>query len=1226
MAQRTPAPLRAVGALLRALLGLAILAALVAGVPLLLLAVGHQPTELAGSINLMEQDDGSLFLVVLTCIGWVGWAAFAFSVLVEIIALLRRRSAPRIKGLRSLQSLASFLIGGIVLLAPTAASAATTGPAIAATTVHTVGQSGTPSAQASATADEADWPKHTVVSATELPWDLAEKYLGDGKRWKDIAALNPEIPQLAGGDQYLPKGAVIKLPADARPVAPATSPTPAASKSPQTKASEQQAAGQQHRPGQAQANAESGPVTAEDAVKRADSVTVRAGDSLWTIADEHGDPEDWLAIYEANKGEPLPGGGTFDNPNLIIPGQVLDLPQADADERPADPDTADPTTPERAEEQQGEKTPAPEKTPDKDTEAGKPTPPAATPAPSRTAQPTPNSSAAPTPSEDSSRSSAPAAQPSSDTALAPATVWAGAGALAAALVGTLATRRILQQRRRRPGRRIPMPQGRAAATEQGLRAAQHPTGFELLSTALRSLALNLAAADRELPVLEAVVLHEAKVDLHLAEDTAPMKPFTQAAGRKDLWVCSASSPDLADEEQLKNADAPYPALVSIGWDAAGHLVLVDLEHVGILNLAGDDTYARQVLQAIAVELASTPLPGHLEVTTLADTAPGLDAAAPERVARIDDLADAAADLVSHTADQRRALAAVGAGTLCAARLMDDAAGAWTPHILLATTLPDGAARTALFDALTAEPRAAGAVITSGAPEELPAAAWTLECQGPDHTIALPGSKLPVKLQGLSDEHFTDAIELLTLAASGTDVPAPDWIHADADDQGEPVHADDADDADDDAVADGEAPEEPATAAAADTVDEDGLPAEYAELEMDAVAEVDGPTAGSQDIEDAQDGVDPAPSTAPANSEAENAPQAAPAGPTLADVLAAGDEDDTAAAKTAPTATKGGDSEPPAEPTDVALALTTPCATPAAPAIHVTIPAPTPAADTDNSAAAGSSPATANTSATEPPAPVAEAPKGPAVLLLGPITIEGAGGRIDSNRLTVGTELVAFLALNPGVDRHAIDDALWPGGLVKKQMRNSVISRTRSWLGKDADGNAHLPRVHDTGDSRYRLGPGVTCDWTRFQRLARTGLARHDEDGDLALRRALALVRGRPFTGIDPQRYAWAEPIIQEMVSAIVDVAYELSTRRREANDIPGALWAAKRGLLAAEESELLHRQVFLAHHAAGDIDALREAAARLARINEQLLGGVDMEAETAELLRNLLPRPVTRAR
>ncbi|MEV7442811.1 hypothetical protein AB0O22_16915 [Streptomyces sp. NPDC091204] len=75
-----------------------------------------------------------------------------------------------------------------------------------------------------------------------------------------------------------------------------------------------------------------------------------------------------------------------------------------------------------------------------------------------------------------------------------------------------------------------------------------------------------------------------------------------------------------------------------------------------------------------------------------------------------------------------------------------------------------------------------------------------------------------------------------------------------------------------------------------------------------------------------------------------------------------------------------------------------------------------------------------------------------------------------------------------------------------------------------------------------------------------------------------------------------------MVSAIADVAYELSTRRREATDYVGALWAAHQGLLAAEENELLHRQVFHAHHAAGDVEALREAAARLARINEASVG------------------------
>ncbi|OEJ21517.1 hypothetical protein AS594_38905 [Streptomyces agglomeratus] len=1231
MAHRTPAPLRALGTLLRALIGLTLLVALVGGVPYLLLQVGHQPTELSGGFDLLlQQDDGTLFLVVITCIGWTGWAAFTFSALVEILAVLRRRSAPRIKGLGGLQSLASFLIGGIVLLAPTAASAATVSPAVAATAGQTVGEAGAStvlSGKTTAETEETTWPKHTVSSATELPWDLAEEYLGDGKRWKDIAALNPDIPQLAAGDHYLPKGAVVKLPADARPVAPAASSAPAASESPAADKAAEQPASKDAQGGKQRDQA--GDDTSASEADEPESVTVREGDSLWSIADEHGEPGDWPAIFEANRGEATPDGGKFTNPNLILPGQQLDVPQpSDQPETPAasDKDAGDQETPDKAPDTDADKTPAPENTPDKDADKGpegeQSTPPASTPPPSRTAEPSPAvSTTAPTPgAQDTGRDQAPAAQRSDDgeTALAPAALWMGAGALAAALVGTLATRRILQQRRRRPGRRIPMPQGRAAATEQGLRAAQHPTGFDLLGTALRSLALNLAAAGRELPVIEAVVLHEAKVELHLSEDTAPMKPFTATAGRQDLWICPASSPDLADEEALKDADAPYPALVSVGWDAAGHLVLVDLEQVGILHLAGDADFARHVLQAIAVELASTPLPGHIEVTALAETAPGLDSAAPERVVRIDDLADATAELVSHTADQRRALAAVGASSLRAARLTDDAGGAWTPHVLLAADLPDDQAVTALFDTLAEQPRAAGAVITTSA-HQAPAEAWTLECKDPDETIVLPGSNLPIKLQGLSDEHFADAIELLSLAASDADVPAPEWTRIDPD---EPIEEEEEEEPEQDeaqfsnGAQDADAPD---GAADADP-GEDGLPAEYAELELDALADEDTATSGAEPVDlvkpDAQD-----------EDEAEGVRTA---GPSLADVLADDDQDAEPEAdlKPATDGTKAEAPAPAASPADVALALAAPCAAPAPPAVHVTIPAPAPAPAVETEPT-DVPPPVAEQAPSETPTPLPEPEiegAAPAVLLLGPISIEGATGRIDSSRLSAGIELIAYLALNPGVDHHAIDDALWPGRLVKKQMRNAVISRTRSWLGKDTDGNAHLPRVQETGDSRYRLGSAVTCDWTRFQRFSLTGMARHDEDGDLALRRALALVRGRPFIGIDPQRYAWAEPMIQEMVSSVVDVAYELSTRRREAGDIAGALWAARRGLLAAEESEMLHRQIFLAHHAAGDIDALREAAAQLARINEQLLGGVDMEAETAELLRNLLPRPTTRAR
>ncbi|MFE2693728.1 LysM peptidoglycan-binding domain-containing protein [Streptomyces mirabilis] len=1172
MAYRTPAPLRTVGALVRALLGLALLAALLAGTPYVLLLVGTQPTDLSGGIDvLLRPDDGTLFFTAITCIGWVAWAAFTWTVILEIVAVTRRRSAPRLRGLGGLQSVASFLVGGIVLLAPTAASAATSAPAHAVTATKTAGDS-TPSASPSTSAspEDTNGPTHTVSSSTELPWDLAEKYLGSGQRWQDIAALNPDIPGLAAGDQYLPKGAVIKLPADARPATPAASPSSA----PTTPAADDRKTDSTAHQGETEHPAKTGHTAAADkseaAAARPDHVTVHEGDSLWSIAGQYGDPTDWPEIYEANRGEAQPGGGHFTNPDLIYPGQELELPAPDEHaEPPADSSKDHDTEPPRENPADNNQDTSPgtgsQKHDSGHTDDRHEAPAATTPAPSpsRTAQPSTTAPQTPSPAPSSHEAQTPSAAPHEEPAAAPAlasvAIWTGTGVVAAALIGTLAARRRRQQNRRRPGRRIAMPKGRAAATEQGLRSVQAPTGFDLLNASLRCMALNLEAADRELPALHAVVLHDTRLELHLAEDTLPIAPFTAAPGRQDLWTCSANHPDLASSEEAMGADAPYPALVSIGWDTQGRYVLVDLEHIGLLNLAGDPDFARHVLQAVAVELANTPVAGHLEVTALGQAVPGLDTAVPERVARAEDLDDATAELAAHTAGQRRALTTLGATSPRAARLRDDTGGDWTPHVVLAQELPYNSATTNLLDTLTEQPRTASAVITASVPPDLPAEAWTLDCQGPDDTVVLPGSGLPIRLQALSDDHFADAIELLTTADSDTDVPAPNWTHDESEDS--------------------LLEEDPA---------EDGLPGEYAEMEQEALpAKPPAPTPA-------------VPTSAVVHPTAEGTHEepATPSGPSLADVLAEGSE----TGSDSPTDTK----PPAAGPGDVSFALAAPCTSPAPAVVHATIPAP----------------------AEEPREPSAERPAsdagavGPSVLLLGPITIEGATGRVDSNRKSVGTELAAYLALHPSSDHHAIDAALWPSSRVKKDMRNAVISRTRSWLGTDPDGNHHFPRVQDTDDKRYRLGPHVSSDWAHFQRHARKGLADHGEDGDLALRRALALVRGRPFTGMDPQRYAWAEPTAQEMVSAIVDVAYELSTRRREARDMPGALWAARQGLLAVEESETLHRALFLAHHAAGDTEALRDAAARLRKINDSIGGGVEMEADTAELLRNLLPRPI----
>ncbi|WP_199920901.1 hypothetical protein [Streptomyces sp. NRRL S-237] len=339
-----------------------------------------------------------------------------------------------------------------------------------------------------------------------------------------------------------------------------------------------------------------------------------------------------------------------------------------------------------------------------------------------------------------------------------------------------------------------------------------------------------------------------------------------------------------------------------------------------------------------------------------------------------------------------------------------------------------------------EPRVTGTVVTASETADLaPEDGWTLHCAGPDGTIVLPGSGRPIKFQGLTDQHFADAIELLTLSAADTDVPARDeWLdgllNADERTEADRVEQDqeevgEEDPGDGQETGDGEARQPEAGA------DEDGMPDEYADIEREKLetahrAEADTPTGETDET--------------PAAHTAETPDGDADydtGGPTIADLF----NPPAAPVRTPATATP--EAAPVLTKQNAAAAEEAPEAESTAPA---TLPVPTPTRAADDAD---------DTQATSP-----------AVLLLGRVVIDGAIGGIDSNLQSAAVELVSYLALNPGADHHAIDDALWPGRLVNKQMRNAVISRTRSWLGKDADGEAYFPRVQDTGDSRYRLVP------------------------------------------------------------------------------------------------------------------------------------------------------------
>jgi nucleoid-associated protein YgaU/DNA-binding SARP family transcriptional activator len=239
----------------------------------------------------------------------------------------------------------------------------------------------------------------------------------------------------------------------------------------------------------------------------------------------------------------------------------------------------------------------------------------------------------------------------------------------------------------------------------------------------------------------------------------------------------------------------------------------------------------------------------------------------------------------------------------------------------------------------------------------------------------------------------------------------------------------------------------------------------------------------------------------------------------------------------------------------------------------------------------------------------EAP--PRLLVLGRVEVERANDAAAPHRRRRVSELVAYLALHPGATGREIDEALWPGKRVEKSTRNPFVSRARQWLGRGPDGEPYLPLVADGGE--YRLRPEVSCDWHDFVRFSQLGLD-SGRPGASALAAALDLVRGRPFLGVDPATYTWAEVDVQEMISAIVDVAHVLAELRLEAGDFRGAQSAVARGLLAEPCSEVLYRDAFKAALAVGDTVELDRLSSRLR--NEITLIDPDetLEDETIELL------------
>jgi hypothetical protein len=242
---------------------------------------------------------------------------------------------------------------------------------------------------------------------------------------------------------------------------------------------------------------------------------------------------------------------------------------------------------------------------------------------------------------------------------------------------------------------------------------------------------------------------------------------------------------------------------------------------------------------------------------------------------------------------------------------------------------------------------------------------------------------------------------------------------------------------------------------------------------------------------------------------------------------------------------------------------------------------------------------------------------PIVRVLGNVELAGTTGvELPSTHQRQATELIAFLAFNPGSRGSDISKALWPSREPNLATRRSAVSRARRWLGTDENGFEYLPRYWSADDggqadlesAGYRLR-GVATDWHKFCDLVGSDLTQTPTSDLLA---ALDMVRGKPFEGVPLRKYAWAEQLMHTISSGVVDVSHEVARRALLAGDVATARHASQVGRLADPVDERSWRNGIRAEIASGRRDAVGRLVDRLRDHLEQL--AMDPEPDTEELL------------
>lgn len=718
----------------------------------------------------------------------------------------------------------------------------------------------------------------------------------------------------------------------------------------------------------------------------------------------------------------------------------------------------------------------------------------------------------------------------------------GGALLAAGLLSVFAARRWYQRRRRTPGQTRQIST-EAAATLTALEAEAATAPLAALDYGLRLLAQHCRTTATPVPVLKYLAISTTEANLYFEQDIENLPAPFQSTLDANLWTLPLAS--LTAEEPL-NISAPYPALITVGDDAQGAALMLNLEHAGTLQLhdpihgTSQVNTIDQMIGSIATELLLNPWAEGLHLSLLGIDDSFLTALSADRITTYtaEQSEECLATLTAEAQDLQDFLESEGYDSVHEARMAG--AESFPVHIVIVSDTINEMDRSDLLDLVHTMPNVAIAIISHE-----------------DTAEDLDGNSRNYRLNVIRTPHGDISDTMVELLPMGIPL-IPRYLTED----------------EEEAILQllGEASEDPApapaevlhfpevTSTATDTPAEDQISQDPTDAPAESPVVEDAPEPAETTGELA---VDEAPGTTP-----EPEPATEPAEATSYGI-------DTATSYGYDTATT-----PTPEPAEATGELAADEATTPAPAPEPEEAAPAPETEAPTALAPacyeeGKRPEEIRAETQQVFAHIfgdtdlydalvkngstlthetATNLEHPFLALLGPVRLLNAQGPapLTKGKNEVSTVLMdryasvaAFLHLHPGAETEDYHSAFWPGehhsSTKADTRRNQLTGKVRQWLGSSKDHHPYFPRAVSR---RYSLSELINSDWALFQILT---------DGDLSARptshllAAFSLVRGVPLDG-SSAHYPWAENDREYMRDRIIDVAYELLDRARQAQD------------------------------------------------------------------------------